>query len=77
MKGSELRTPNRQPQEYSTNLIGTYLPGSLYWGFPVWDSDEIPFTYERDNLAPASKNLNWSKVYVTGAVGGAHCVDQV
>ena len=23
-------TPNREPQEYSTNIIGIYLPGSSY-----------------------------------------------
>ena len=23
-------TPNREPQEYSRNIIGMYVPGSLY-----------------------------------------------
>ena len=35
-KGTLLGTPNREPQEYSRNIIGIYLPGSpflLYsWG---------------------------------------------
>ena len=29
-KGTLLGTPNREPQEYSRNIIGRYLPGSLY-----------------------------------------------
>ena len=39
-------TPNREPQEYSRNIIGIYLSGSFYsyytptifLGFPVWSS---------------------------------------
>ena len=39
--GTLMGTPNREPQEYSRNIIGIYLPGSLYsilfllhsWGF--------------------------------------------
>ena len=30
LKGTLLGTPNRGPQEYGRNVIGTYLPGSLY-----------------------------------------------
>ena len=30
LKGTLLGVPNREPQEYSTNIIGIYLPGSLY-----------------------------------------------
>ena len=30
IKGSRLGTPNREPQEYGRNMIGTQLPGSLY-----------------------------------------------
>ena len=29
IKGTLLGTPNREPQEYSRNIIGMYLPGSL------------------------------------------------
>ena len=29
-EGTLLGTPNREPQEYSRNRIGTYLPGSLH-----------------------------------------------
>ena len=29
-KGTLLGTPNREPQEYSRNIRGMYLPGSLY-----------------------------------------------
>ena len=28
--GTLLGTPNREPQEYSRNIIGIYLPASLY-----------------------------------------------
>ena len=30
MKGTLLGTPNREPQEYSRNIMGIYLPGSVY-----------------------------------------------
>ena len=29
-KGTLMGTPNREPPEYSRNIIGIYLPGSLY-----------------------------------------------
>ena len=29
-KGTLMGTPNREPQEYSRNIIGIYLPVSLY-----------------------------------------------
>ena len=29
-RGTLLGTPNREPQEYSRNIRGIYLPGSLY-----------------------------------------------
>ena len=29
-KGTLMGTPNREPQEYNRNIIGIYLPGSLY-----------------------------------------------
>ena len=30
VKGIILGTPKREPQEYGRNIIGIYLPGSLY-----------------------------------------------
>ena len=46
IKGALMGTPNREPQEYSRNIIGIYLSGSFYsyytptifLGFPVWGS---------------------------------------
>ena len=29
-KGNLMGTPNREPQEYSRNIMGIYLPGSYY-----------------------------------------------
>ena len=46
-EGTVLGTPNREPQEYSRNIMGIYLPGSSYsiifllyswgslFGFPI------------------------------------------
>ena len=35
-KGTSMGTPNREPQEYSRNIIGIYLPRSFllnyFWG---------------------------------------------
>ena len=28
-------TPNREPQEYGRNIIGIYLPGSLYSNYYI------------------------------------------
>ena len=45
--GTSMGTPDREPQEYSRNGLGIYLPQSLYsyhiLGFPVWGPHFIPF----------------------------------
>ena len=49
-KGTLLGTPNREPQEYSKNIIGICLPGSLHstifllysWGFLFGVPSEVP-----------------------------------
>ena len=45
-KGTLMATPNREPQEYSRNIIGIYLLHyipTLCLGFPVLGSHESPF----------------------------------
>ena len=54
LKGTLMETPNREPQEYSSNRIefkdpSRYIPTISYYiptiflGFPVWGSHESPF----------------------------------
>ena len=58
MKGSRLRTPNREPQEYSSNMIGKSLPGPMYshyiptifLGFPVGGPQFSPFKHRGDDI---------------------------
>ena len=49
--GRKIGTTNTEPQRYSRNMTGVYLPGSLYsdyvptifLGLPVWGSHFTPF----------------------------------
>ena len=54
-KGTLLGTPNWEPQEYSRNIRGIYLPGSLYsiifllysWGSLFGVPSRVPLHFRR------------------------------